>query len=133
VSSGWLVKRPPSSERRRSFLAIEAILATFDGFQEVIEERPGVMRAGCRLGMVLYCEDWQAFMTQPLERAVIQIQVRDLEIRGAGDPRLAPLDGKAVILRRDEHLARGELFDGMISAAVPIWELERSAAKGERE
>ena len=54
-----------------------------------------------------------------LDGAVIQVDVRDLDVFRQ---RLG-IDGEAVVLRRDLHLAGLELLDRMIRAAVPELQL----------
>ena len=68
---------------------------------ELPEQVVRVVRAGRSLRMVLHAEDRLRFVAQPLDRAVVQVQVRDLDV---GWERRG-IDGKAVVLRGDFHLA----------------------------
>jgi hypothetical protein len=52
---------------------------------KLIEVRYGVVRAGCRLRVILHPENWQGPVPQPLDSAVVQVDVRDLELGSARD------------------------------------------------
>ena len=76
--------------------------------------------------------DWgKAFCTtvaNALDRAVIQIEMCDLESRRARDCRVLALDGEAVVLGRNEDVARPEVTDRVVAAAVAVWQLHGRAA-----
>src|SRR5262245_1328400 len=74
--------------------------------------------------MVLHAEHGMLAMPQPFDRAVVQVDVSDLDV---GRKRLR-IDGKAVVLRGDFHLAGLELLHRMVRAAMSEFELERVAA-----
>ena len=60
------------------------------------------MRAGRRFGMILHREDRLVRVAQAFDRAVVQVQVRDVRV---GRQRVG-IDREAVVLRRDLDLAR---------------------------
>src|SRR5262245_27318793 len=72
-------------------------------FEKLVEEGPGVVRTGGRFGVVLHREDGLRPVTEPLDRAVVEVDVCDLEFRRAGDGIDVSRYGKPVILRRDQH------------------------------
>ena len=79
--------------------------------------------------MILNGKRWMRPVPQPLDRGVIQIDVRHLYVGGERPW----IDGEAVILRRDLHLARFQLLHRMIGAAVAEFQFERRSAHGETE
>src|SRR5712691_4506466 len=79
--------------------------------------------------MVLHREHRLARVTEALDGAVVEIQMRHLDVGG----QRSGIDGKAVILRRDFDLARAELLDRMVRAAVTELQLERLAADGKAQ
>src|SRR5256885_11128747 len=81
-----------------------------------------------RLGMVLHGEDREFPVGHALHGAVVQIQMRHLELgtwEGAG------IDREAVVLRCDMDASRAKVFDGLVPAAVPKFQLERPSPEGE--
>ena len=93
---------------------------------EALEEDVGVVRAGRRLGVKLRGEDRQLAMAESLERAVVEVPVRGLDLRG----QRAGIDRETVVLRRDRHGARLEVADRVVGAAVPELQLEGLARRG---
>src|SRR5258705_4597841 len=79
--------------------------------------------------MVLHGEHRLAGMAEPFDRAVIKVEMGHLDV---GRQR-ARIDGESVILRGDFHLARLELLDRMVRAAMAELQLERLSADGEAE
>ena len=72
------------------------------------------MRPWRRFRMVLYREDRQFFMPQARDSIVVEIDVRDLDVRR----QRTAVDREAVVVRRDLDLAGVEVFDRLITAAV---------------
>jgi hypothetical protein len=73
--------------------------------------------------MVLHRKDRQFAVPKPLDGAVVQIDVRDLEERSPRDLVLVSANGEAMVLRRDDDAPRGQLLDRVIAPAVPVGEL----------
>src|SRR3989449_11462336 len=96
--------------------------------REVSEDVRVVPGSRSRLGMVLHGEDGEFPVGHAFDGAVVQIQVRHLELRtweGVG------IDREAVVLRRDVDAPRAKVFDGLVPAAVPEFQLERRPSEGE--
>src|ERR1700749_2342844 len=64
-------------------------------------------------------------MAHPLDATVVEIDVRDFDIRG----KVFGLDGEAAVLRRDLDLAGVQVFDRLVAAAVPEAKLVCGRAK----
>jgi len=109
----------------RLFLA----LALVDHVDEAIEQVMAVGRAGRGLGMVLDREGRLVGAAQALVGAVEQRDVRDL---GALRQRLRN-DAEAVVLRGDLDLARGQVLDRLVGAAMAALHLARLAAERKRQ
>ncbi len=97
--------------------------------QEAIEQVAGVVRAGARLGVVLDGGAGDVAQDQALDRAVVEVQLRELGDAEVGlpadrlvalDPRLAAGadDGEAVVLGGDVDPARLQVLDRVVGAAV---------------
>ena len=98
---------------------------------EAAEQVGGVVRTRRRLGVVLHGEQRQLAVAQALDRVVVQVHVRDLDVLGLGER--GGVDGEAVVLRRD-HDAPGLLVAlGLVRAVVPEAQLARRAAEREAE
>src|SRR5688500_8743096 len=78
--------------------------------------------------MVLDPEHRQLPMAQSLDRPVVQVYVRYGEHRSSGYAGFPARDGKPVVLGRDQHPTTLELADRMVTAAMAIGHLHRSAA-----
>ena len=50
--------------------------------RELLEEVSGVVRAGRGLGVILHGEDRHVLVADAFDRVIVQIDVRDLDIRG---------------------------------------------------
>ena len=87
--------------------------------------RNGVVGARGGLRVVLDSEHRQGAVTDSLDRSVVQIHVRDLQVGRSRDSGLIALDSKTVVLRRDEHAAALHFLDWMIPAPVAIRKLGR--------
>src|SRR5207253_9231785 len=59
-----------------------------------------VLRAGAALGVVLHAESRQRAVTETLDRAVVQVALRDVEVAGRDRRRV---DLELVVLRSEEH------------------------------
>src|SRR5882724_10780817 len=79
--------------------------------------------------MVLHREYRLRAVTQAFDGLVVEIDVRDLDIFR----QRRRIDGKAVVLRCDLDLARLEIFDRVVRAAMTELQLEGLAAKRETE
>src|SRR5262245_3895846 len=80
--------------------AIRRVLAEHGS--EALKQIPGVMRTWRRLRMILDGEDGQVTVLHPFDGAVVQIQVRDLDLGWQA----VGIDGKPVILGGDFDLLR---------------------------
>ena len=96
--------------------------------QEFAEVGKGVVRSRRCLGMILHGEERKLAVPNTLDGAVVEVQVRDLEVAGPGDFVSISNHRKAMVLRRDEHMIRAKVTDRMIAAAVPVRELRRFSA-----
>ena len=65
-------------------------------------------RSGFR--MVLDAENGKSPVPNPFDCAVVEVDVRNVEIVGSRNSALIALHGKPVILRRDCHLAITQIF-----------------------
>src|SRR5207244_13377093 len=92
---------------------------------EEVRVGPGSRSA---LGMELNGEEWAFPVSHALDRAVVQIPVRHLELRTWEG---VAIDREAVVLRRDVDAPRAEVFDGLVPAAVPEFQFERRPTEGE--
>src|ERR1043165_2269386 len=106
-----------------------AALALVDHVDEAIEQVMAVGRAGRGLGMVLDREGRLVGAAQALVGSVEQRDVRDL---GALRQRLRN-DSEAVVLRGDLDLARGQVLDRLVGAAMAPLHLARLAAERQRQ
>ena len=62
-------------------------------------------------------------MPNPFNRTVVQIDVRDLEIGGAGNPVPFSNYREPMVLSGDKHLTTAEVADRMITSPVPVRQL----------
>src|SRR5690606_14936096 len=104
-----------------------AVLA--DGVEEAVEERRRLVRPGCRLRVVLGREDRLALDGEPLERAVVQVQVGRPDAGGQA----LRIDREAVVLAGDRDLAGDQVLDRLIAAVVAELQLEGAPAQREPE
>ncbi len=72
-------------------------------------------------------------MPDPFQRSVVQVHVRRDEIRGARHNRPLGAHGEAVVLRGDLYLAGCQIADRVVSAPVPIQQLEGLRPKSQRD
>src|SRR2546430_8955817 len=94
--------------------------------REISEDVRVVPGSRSRLGMVLHGEDRECPVGHAFHGAVVQIQVRHLELRtGEG----VGIDREAVVLRRDVDAPGTKVFDGLVPAAVPEFQFERLPPK----
>src|SRR5215203_6440241 len=84
-----------------------------------------VMRPRSGLRMVLDGKNRKRFVTQTCYGVVVQVDVRDLDL---GRKRTG-VNGKSMIVRSDLDLAGREVFDRLVSAAVPELEFVSFAAE----
>src|SRR3954468_11221503 len=87
--------------------------------QEFVEQVKGVVRAGAGFGVVLHAARGDVEQADALDRAVVEVHVRELRRAEVGLddlPRLA-LNREPVVLARDRDAAGAEVLDGVIRAA----------------
>src|SRR5205085_6504994 len=82
---------------------------------EIAEKIKRIVRTRCRLGMILHGDRRLAAMPEALERLIVQVDVRVLDVVFAERIRI---DGEAMILRSDLHAPTLQMLDWMIAAAV---------------
>src|SRR5260370_887850 len=72
-------------------------------------------------------------MLHAFDGAIIEVEVRDLEPRGARNSRgIAPYR-ESMVLRGDKYLSGRKIAHGMVAAAMAVRELHGFAPKGEAE
>ena len=98
-----------------------------EGRHEFGEVWKRIMGAGGCLWMVLHGEQRQLPMSNSLYGSVVQVQMRDLECRGARDARFVPNHSETMVLRRDQHLVITQVLDWMVAAPVTVGELGGTA------
>ena len=76
--------------------------------------------------MILNAEDRQAFVPQPFERLVVQVDVAGLDVGGKS----GRVDGEAVVLGRDLDLAGRLVPHRVVGASMAELELERVGTEG---
>src|SRR5262245_40697453 len=94
---------------------------------EPSEQIVRIMRSRSGLRVVLDCEDRQAPVPHALARAIVEVDVGDLEPGGRARVRI---DGEAVILRRDLDAPGPEVLYRMVRAVVAEGQLERPRPEG---
>ena len=94
--------------------------------QKIAEELAGVVGTRGSLGVVLHAAGGDVERAQALNGAVVEVDVGDLG--GPGERR--GVDREAVVLRGDVDLARSQLLDRLVGAAVAELELVGLAAQG---
>ena len=85
------------------------------------EKEIGVVGAGAGLRMILHTENGPVGEPHPLQRAVIQIEMRDLHV---GGQRLL-VDRVVVVLRRDLDVRTVHVADRLVAAMMAELQLER--------
>src|SRR4051812_39031682 len=106
-----------------------------DLVQVVVEEAEAVVRARAGLGVVLHAAGGDVEQAQPLDGAVVEVDVRELglaEVRLQARAWLAA-DREAVVLRRDRDPVGAQVLDRVVGAAVAERELERLEPDRARE
>src|SRR5436190_597168 len=86
-----------------------------------------VLRSRASLGVVLDAERGQLAMSEPFDRAVVQVALRDVEV--AGRERFG-VHLELVVLARDVDAAGVEVFDGVVRAVVAVWQPRGRRAGG---
>ncbi len=87
------------------------------GGDEAVEDREGVERAGRALGVVLDGLDRLVRVAQPLDRAVVEVELADVEA-GRGRQRLAD-DLDLVVLGGDLDQTEVDVVDRVVRAVMP--------------
>jgi hypothetical protein len=98
-------------------------------FGEFREEVVGIVRAGAGLGVVLNAEGLVLAVAQAGDRAVVEIDVGDLDIGREG----GGIDRVAVVLRGNGDSSSAEVFDGLVRAAMAEFEFEGFSTEGASE
>ena len=93
--------------------------------EEPVEQDVRVVRARRRLRVELRGEDRQDPVAESLERSVVQVAVRRLDVRG----QRPGVDREAVVLRRDRDVAGAEVLDRVVRAAMAELQLERASRR----
>src|SRR5947209_3864511 len=107
-----------------------------NALQEAVEQIHAVVRTRARLGVVLDRASRDVQQLESLDRAVVEVHVRERRGAEVGLPAhgLVGVDGaraprserrEAVVLRGDLHATRLQILDRMVGAAVSERELER--------
>src|SRR5438270_1536775 len=89
-----------------------------------------VLRAGAALRVVLDAERGQSAVAESLDRAVVQVPVRDVEVAGWDRGRV---DLELLVLARDVHAPGVEVLHGVVGAVMPVRETRRRRARGAAE
>src|SRR4051794_10752348 len=102
---------------------------------EVVEEADRVVRAGPGLGVVLDAAGRDVEQADALDRAVVEVDVREL---GLAEVALQALTGlsthrEPVVLRGDGDPSRAQVLHGVVGPAVAERQLEGLKADGARE
>src|SRR5688572_12646801 len=102
---------------------------------ELVEQSERVVRAGARLRVVLDAPGRDVEQADALDRAVVEVHVRQLAGAEVGLDPLAglPAHREAVVLRGDRDPARPQVLDGVVGAAVAERQLERLQPRRARE
>jgi len=82
------------------------------------------------LGVVLDREEWKLTMPNPLDGAVVQVEMSDLQRGSSRYPGRVSNYREAMVLGRDQHLVSAQIAHRMIPPAVAIRHLGRRAAIG---
>src|SRR6188472_651417 len=112
-----------------------------DGLDEPVELVEGVVRARAGLGVVLDRRALDLEQLEPLDRAVVEVDVCERGLAEVGRPAhgLVSLDApaavrgadrEAVVLRGDLDAARAQVLDRVVGPAVAEGQLERLEADG---
>src|SRR5213596_2840623 len=87
---------------------------------ELVEQPEAVVRPRAGLGVVLHAARRHLERADALDRAVVEVDVGQLDRADRRLDALARLarDGEAVVLRRDRDPARAQVLDRVVGAAV---------------
>src|SRR5262249_12981823 len=96
---------------------------------EIVEQVRAVVRAGRCFRVVLDAEDGVLLVAHALEGAVVEVDVRRLDVGGEGGGG----GGENVVLGRDLDAAGGAVEDGLVGAAMAELEFERLRSEGQAE
>src|SRR3954464_11914708 len=94
--------------------------------RKAVEQIPNVVRARACLRMTLEAERRPVGARKPLEGTVEERDMRGAQVRSDG----GGVDREAVVLARDDDLARVEVLHRMVGAVVAEFHLERLRAGG---
>ena len=114
---------PPVSPRGQCALPITALL---DQLGKLREKITGIVRTGRGFGMILHAEDRQFRCRIP--STVPSFRLMCVTSISFGSD--FGIDRKPVVLRRDRYFPAAQIFDRLITAAMPELQFERLAANG---
>src|SRR5215203_291596 len=99
---------------------------------ELVEQVQRVVRPRPRLRVVLDAAGRHVEQPDPLDRPVVEVDVRELGLAEVGlqPPAGLAADREAVVLRRDRDAPRAQVLDRVVAAAVREPELERLEPDG---
>src|SRR5688500_17638258 len=103
------------------------------GAEKLLKQRAGVVRARRRLGVILHPEHRQLTVAETLDRPIVQVDVGNLEMRGAANTLFVALNREPMVLRSYENPSRLHLPNGMITTSVPIGHLRGLTAESESQ
>src|SRR5437667_10372423 len=97
----------------------------FDKSAEFVEQRRGIVRSGRGFRMILDTENRPGLVAHSLDGLIVEIEAIHRHIGG----KRAGINGEAVILSRDFHLAGLQILDRLVRAAMAEFQFEGLAAK----
>lgn len=97
----------------------------FHQFNKSLEVVFGVMWTGGRFGMVLYGNDWQRLVAHAFDAFVIEVYVRDFDIRR----QRFGVHREAMIVGSDFDVPVAKIFHRLIATAMAEPQLESFAAE----
>src|SRR5438270_6951142 len=89
-----------------------------------------VLRAGAALRVLLDSERGQSAVAGALDRPVVQVPLRDVEVAAWDRGRV---DLELVVLARDVHAPGVEVLHGVVGAVMAVRETRRRRARGAAE
>jgi hypothetical protein len=81
--------------------------------------------------MVLHCEERELAMANPLDGAVVQIEVRHLECGRSRNAFCIANHSETMVLSGDEHLIGSDVADRVVPASMAVGQLGCGAAVSE--
>jgi len=81
--------------------------------------------------MVLHRKQRKLAVPNAFYGTVVQIDVRDFQIGGAGNAVCLSNYRETMVLGGDQHLTAAQIADGMVTSPVPVWQLGGRTAIGQ--